>query len=137
MDGTFIEWWHGDQAKSVQAARGMVAGFGIGGLKNPPVLESKETRGLAVEMAITWSGKLTVVDGGGKRRTYRGGPRNSTNRALIRIGKSFGSSTIWGLGRASIAGRPPVGNPVGGGRSDPGRSKAARWPDFVSLRGPK
>jgi CARDB/Lectin C-type domain len=90
MDGVDIDWWHGNQAHSRAAARAMVHGFGICGLGAAPALESNQTRGLALDMAVTWTGNLTVVDGNGVSRTIRGGPRNSANRALISVGATFG-----------------------------------------------
>jgi hypothetical protein len=109
MPGVYIEWWHGSQAQTLGAAREMIDGFGISKLGVAPALESNQTRGLAIEMAITWAGNLTVIDGQGKERTIRGGPRNSTNRHLIQIGATFGvihdRNVVSGRDRWSINGQ--------------------------------
>lgn len=109
MAGVYIEWWHGSQDRSTRAAREMIDGFGIGKLKVAPALESNQTRGRGIDMEITWAANLAVIDGHGERRTIRGGPRNSTNRSLDRIGATFGvihDSRAWtGRDRWSIDGR--------------------------------
>jgi hypothetical protein len=109
MEGVSIEWWHGDQARSLQAAREMVDGFGTEKLRVAPALESNPTRGLAIDMAITWAGNLSVIDGHGRRRTIRGGPRDSTNPRLMRVGATFGVMhdpwSRFGRDRWSVDGR--------------------------------
>lgn len=90
MNGVYIEWWHGDQNSSKRAAREMVSQFGMTSLSVPPALNSNHTLGLAIDMAIGWQGRLTVVDGNGAVRTIQGGPRTSTNRDLIEIAATFG-----------------------------------------------
>ena len=89
MNGVYIDWWHGDQVSSQIAAQAMVDGFGINKLKVAPALNSNHTLGLAADIAITWKGKLTVIDGNGITRQINGGPRDSTNKDLISIAATF------------------------------------------------
>jgi hypothetical protein len=86
-----IEWWHGNQADSVRAAREMVNTYGINPqLKVPPSLTSRHIEGNAVDMSVSWSGTLTIQDASGKEHIISSTPRNHTNPDLIRIAASYG-----------------------------------------------
>lgn len=62
MVGVDIEWWHGNQADSENAAAQMVAGYEI---VKEPALASNHTKGLAVDMNISdFAGKdMKKMDG--------------------------------------------------------------------------
>ncbi len=91
--GVDIQWVHldatgaPDHAGSITAAAAMVAGYDI---VFAPVLESRHTQGLAVDMTISWIGDLTMTDGNGLRVTISTLPRNGGNADLHGIGETYG-----------------------------------------------
>jgi len=87
LSGVDIGWVHPSDAESVSAAQAMVAGYGIA---FPPVLASRHTQGLAIDMDIAWNGDLAIDDGKGRRLTVETDPRDGENQALWGIGASFG-----------------------------------------------
>lgn len=88
MPGVDIVWDHGDDAASRAAAAEMVEYFW---LAHRPSLQSRHIEGLAIDMHVTWTGKLSIVDGKGKTRTIASTPRNGAdNRALHAVGASYG-----------------------------------------------
>jgi hypothetical protein len=88
MPGVDIEWDHGDDADSLAAATEMVDYFW---LAHRPSLTSRHIKGRAIDMHVTWTGKLSIVDGKGKTRTISSTPRNGAeNRALQAVGASYG-----------------------------------------------
>jgi hypothetical protein len=89
MTGVDIEWWHGSKEKSTAAAQEMVDCFMIGGLGEAPALESNHTKGKAVDMSTSWSGDLKLKDADGKDVTISSTPRDSTNKDLITVAKTF------------------------------------------------
>jgi hypothetical protein len=90
MAGVDIEWWHGDTAKSKQAAQEMVKGYGIGGLPFPPSLTSRHIEGKAIDMHVSWRGSLKIKNADGTERTISSSPRDETNHELIEVGKTYG-----------------------------------------------
>ena len=87
-----------DQDTSQAAAQAMVDGFGINNLKVPPALHSNHTLGLAIDMAITWVGRLTVIDARGVKQTIRGGPRDRPKQKVnSHRGQLSASSTLCGM----------------------------------------
>jgi hypothetical protein len=87
MPGVDIQWFHGNTAASRNAAAQMVAGFGIA---FKPVLVSRHTQGLAIDMTITWAGTLSIKDASGNIRKI-GAPRNGRdNAALHQVGSTYG-----------------------------------------------
>lgn len=69
------------------AAAAMVAGYAI---VFAPTLESQHTKGLAIDMNISWQGNLTIVDDTGLETTISTLPRNGGNRDLQAVGETFG-----------------------------------------------
>jgi hypothetical protein len=90
MDSLNIHWWHGDEQASKEAAQAMVEAFGIDELEVRPPLESRHVQGNAVDMHIFWKGDLEIEDAQGNKLIVIGGPRNGTNKELIKIAKSYG-----------------------------------------------
>lgn len=96
MDGVSITWAHlgGDgkisQVASVAAAREMVRAFGMQTLGVAPSLKSRHTSGRAIDMSIRWNGTLTIFDAKGKSIEIKTLPRSGANRALHRVGASYG-----------------------------------------------
>jgi hypothetical protein len=84
MAGVDIQWAH-DAAQS--AAEAMVRGYDI---VFPPVLASRHTQGLAIDMDITWQGDLTIADANGDATTIASLPRSGGNSALQAVGNSYG-----------------------------------------------
>lgn len=87
MAGVNIQWFHGDLARSKAAAQQMVTSYNI---KFPPVLRSRHTEALAIDMTITWAGTLNIKDASGAVKAI-GAPRSGeTNTNLHRVGASYG-----------------------------------------------
>ena len=82
-----IIWDHGDAAQSRRAAQEMVDFFHIA---YRPSLTSNHIRGTAIDMTISWSDPIEIVDAGG--RTHRiDRPRSGAdNTALHSVGASYG-----------------------------------------------
>lgn len=64
MDGVDIDWTHeGHTAEAVQAAKAMVETYGIDpDMPYPPSLQSRHTKGRAIDMKIRWKGIIHVRD---------------------------------------------------------------------------
>lgn len=90
MDGVAIEWDHGSQSASLQAARAMVNGFGIQNLQVPPSLTSRHTEGRAIDMSITWNGTLRITNASGAVVEINTTPRTGMNTALHVVGATYG-----------------------------------------------
>lgn len=87
MAGVNIQWDHGNLAASRNAAERMVAAYGIA---FKPSLTSHHTRGLAIDMTITWAGVLKIKDAAGNVRSI-GAPRNGKqNQTLHAVGSTYG-----------------------------------------------
>jgi hypothetical protein len=91
LEGVNIEWWHGDQAKSKQAAQEMVNGYEIGNLGTKPALNSRHIQGKAIDMSVTWSGNLTIKRADGTKVVISSTPRDATNPDLIAVGATYGA----------------------------------------------
>jgi hypothetical protein len=88
-----IEWVHpdgnggADLQASRQAATAMVNGYDIA---FQPALASRHVEGNAIDMTISWSGKLDIKNKAGAVTTITSTPRSGFNADLRRVGKSFG-----------------------------------------------
>jgi hypothetical protein len=87
MPGVPIKWVHPTNAKSVAAAQAMADKYDIA---FAPVLRSRHTDGLAVDMDIAWSGSLKITDAHGRHLAVGTQPRSGMNHALWPIGASYG-----------------------------------------------
>lgn len=85
--GVPIRWDHGTLAKSRQAAREMVRGYGI---VFRPSLTSRHTDALAIDMTISWDGTLGIRRKGGGTTRIASAPRNGSNSQLIAVGAEYG-----------------------------------------------
>lgn len=86
--GVGIDWRHGGNTEAARAAaRAMVAGYGIA---FPAALVSRHTERLAIDMHVSWSGALTVVDNHGNIHTLTDSPHDGTNPTLAVVGSTFG-----------------------------------------------
>ena len=91
--GVEIEWDHGDEHASRQAALEMVVGFGLAVPPQsllPPLLDSEHLAGNAVDMDILWSGTLAVKDGQGRSVELCFMSDSNANEALHSVGASYG-----------------------------------------------
>ena len=82
-----ILWDHGAPEDSRRAAAQMVELFQIA---FRPSLNSNHIRGTAVDMSITWSGPIDIVDAAGKTHRIDAPRTGAANTALHTIGASYG-----------------------------------------------
>ena len=93
MAGVNIDWVHKkadgtpDLAKSKAAAQAMVDAYQI---VYAPVLSSRHTERLAVDMTISWTGPLKIKNATGTEVNITSTPRTGTNADLIQVGKTYG-----------------------------------------------
>lgn len=82
-----IIWDHGASEDSRRAAAQMVELFQIA---FRPSLTSNHIRGTAIDMTISWSGPIDVVDAAGKTHRIDAPRSGATNTTLHGIGASYG-----------------------------------------------
>ncbi len=87
VEGCDIIWDHGDETKSRAAAQEMVALFGI---VFQPSLTSLHISGLAIDMNISWSGTMKIVDGKGVTREIGAPANGAANGTLHKVGATYG-----------------------------------------------
>jgi hypothetical protein len=85
--GIPIRWEHPDRDASIEAARQMVQAYGIA---HRPAIESRHTERLAIDMAVRWTGWLTVTDARGQRQRLDDRRGLDLNPELWRVGSSYG-----------------------------------------------
>lgn len=71
-------------------ALAMVQAYGIQNLGVPPALNTRHGLGLAVDMSISWSGTLSIVDGTGSIVSIASTPRTGMNTQLKVVGATCG-----------------------------------------------
>ncbi|MCE9687862.1 hypothetical protein LZP73_16910 [Shewanella sp. AS16] len=92
MAGVDIEWDHGDIAKSKAGALEMVNGFGLAVPPksiNAPSLTSNHIDGKAIDMTITWAGKIKVKKKDGTETEVTYFPNANNNLVLHAVGDSY------------------------------------------------
>ncbi|HRH16912.1 MAG TPA: hypothetical protein PKV17_07265 [Aquabacterium sp.] len=93
--GVNIKWDHRtgdgsyDADNSKRAARAMRDAYGMQNLQTRPALNSRHTIGLAVDMSISWSGDLTIVNADGASTTINTTPRTGMNTQLKDVGATY------------------------------------------------
>jgi hypothetical protein len=96
LDGVNIRWAHEgpdgkySRMRSVDAAREMVCGYDMLSLGAAPALNSRHTKGCAIDMSIRWDRTLSILDSRGERVEIATTPRSVVNTQLARVGESFG-----------------------------------------------
>lgn len=92
MAGVAIQWIHPTLAASIAAAAAMVDGFGIGHLcaAVAPALDTLHATGEAIDMAIDWSGTLSIKQRDGATVHIAAEPRTGMNPQLHAVGSSYG-----------------------------------------------
>jgi hypothetical protein len=88
--GVNINWDHGSQEESRQAAQEMVNAYGIQNLEVAPALASRHIEGKAVDIEICWTGDLAVKTADGATQMISSEPRNHTNAGLIAAANTYG-----------------------------------------------
>ena len=79
-----------DAAASLAAAQAMVDAYGMHGLEVAPALNSEHTAGTAIDMAIAWTGTLTIANHAGAPVHIASLPRTGMNPDLKTVGASYG-----------------------------------------------
>ena len=81
-----------DRAASVEAAKEMVSGYQISpSLAVAPALSSLHTRGLAIDMTMTWSkASITIAGRRGHRVRISTTPHSGLNSRVIAVGATYG-----------------------------------------------
>jgi hypothetical protein len=93
--GVNIDWVHRkadgtmDLTASRKAATAMVNGYDIA---FQPAINSRHTQGRAIDMTISWTGKLNIKNKSGAVVAISSTPRNGGNTELRKVGKTFGVS---------------------------------------------
>lgn len=95
MNSVDIEWDHGDEAASIQAAAAMVAAYGMTALQVAPALRSRHTERKAIDMTISWGGTITVKDASDNDIEIDTQPRTGMNAKLHEVGASYGVIKFW------------------------------------------
>lgn len=90
MAGVNIDWAHKNDAKSLREANAMVAAYGMTGLHVAPALRSRHTEGKAIDMNISWTGDLNIIDKNNKTVIIRTPPRDGSNTEFHQVVRSYG-----------------------------------------------
>ena len=93
MAGVDIDWDHGDDTKSKNAALEMVKGFHLAvppNSINPPSLSSNHIAGKAIDMTIEWKDKIKVKKQDGKEVEVTYMENVNSNVDLHAVGASYG-----------------------------------------------
>jgi hypothetical protein len=90
MEGVYIEWVHSTPEESYQAAEDMVIAYGTKKLKIPPQTKSQHTKREAIDMVISWSGVLNIVNADGNLVEITTTPRNEMNSELHKVAETYG-----------------------------------------------
>ncbi len=96
MQGVNIAWAHEgpdgkySRHKSIEAAREMVCGFDMLKLGAAPALNSRHTKGCAVDMSIRWDRTISILNSFGASVAIATAPRMGTNHQLALIGETYG-----------------------------------------------
>ena len=95
-EGVNIEWSHVDEEgefcseRSIVAAREMVDAYGLKKLKVAPALRSRHIEGNAIDMAISWTGTLSITDALGSTIHITTAPRTGMNTDLHAVAITYG-----------------------------------------------
>ena len=87
MAGVNINWDHGDDAKSRNAAQQMMDAYDI---VHEPALGSRHTEGKAIDMHISWKGTLKIKRADGTEVSIDAPRNGADNETLHEVGKSYG-----------------------------------------------
>ena len=91
--GVDIQWDHGDETKSKEGAQLMVTGFGLAvppASTDAPALSSNHISGKAIDMDVTWTGKIKINKKDGTEVEVEFNSNVNANTTLHVIGASYG-----------------------------------------------
>ncbi len=89
IKGADIEWDHGDDKASVDAAKEMAGKQGFD-IVYQPSLTSRHIEGKAIDMTITWQKDLKIKNKKGEDVTIDSAPRTGQNTDLHAVGATYG-----------------------------------------------
>ena len=89
IDGVDINFDHGDDKASQEAAKAMIGPQGFDVVYQPS-LTSHHIAGKAIDWTISWSGTLKIKDKKGKEVVIDKTPRDGGNKTLHEVGASYG-----------------------------------------------
>jgi len=87
MEGVGIEWTHSTDEESKSAAKAMANGYQI---VFPPALVSRHTARAAMDISLSWTSDLNIIDNSGDTVEIKSTPRNNMNKDLHEVGASYG-----------------------------------------------
>ena len=93
MAGVDIEWDHGKEEDSKKGANEMITHFGLAvppKSENAPALDSRHIEGKAIDMEITWEGKIKIRKKDGTEVSVEFKSDVNTNATLHEVGASYG-----------------------------------------------
>lgn len=96
FDGVAVAWAHldaqggYDPVASLAAAQEMVEAYGMQALNVAPALQSNHISGTAVDMAISWTGTLSIARRDGMVVHIDSQPRTGMNPELKAVGATYG-----------------------------------------------
>ncbi len=91
IDQCPIVWDHGDETNSRAAAEEMRKLFNI---VHQPALDTLHTPGLAIDMNISWTSTMKIVDGKGVTREIGAPANGASNAALHKVGATYGVNKL-------------------------------------------
>lgn len=90
-EGVNIQWDHGDDSVSIDAAKAMVNAYGMSGLSVAPALRSRHTERRAIDMTISWAAQSIAIAGADGQIVAIGTtPRSGMNPDLQTVGRGYG-----------------------------------------------
>ncbi|MGO8377708.1 hypothetical protein ACC745_18625 [Rhizobium ruizarguesonis] len=98
LAGVDIEWVHGTLEASRKAAQDMVDGYQI---VAKPAYPTKHSDGAAIDMTISWTGTLAIVDNSGTSISITTTPCTGMNPDLAVVGATYA------VIKATFSGDPP------------------------------
>jgi len=96
LEGVAVAWAHLDEQggydpiASLAAAQEMVEAYGMQALNVAPALQSNHIAGTAVDMAISWTGTLSIARRDGTVVPIDSQPRTGMNPDLKAVGATYG-----------------------------------------------
>jgi hypothetical protein len=90
MPGVNIKRDHGSDEQSVKAAKEMLPALNISNLTIKPAIRSRHNAGLAIDMSLSWSKTIEIMNARGDAVKISALPRNGLNKQLIAVGKTYG-----------------------------------------------
>ena len=93
LKGVDIDWDHGNDKDNIKGAKEMVSGFGLAVppvSKVAPSLTSNHISGKAIDMTISWKGKIKIAKKDGTKVEVTYMTNVNLNSTLQKVGESYG-----------------------------------------------